>query len=83
MTGLTAAQVADRTGRHPVTVRRALATGDLHGHQPVRDGHPVPGSRWWIADAAADAWVRGADQHTQRAACGCPTLRALPTRRAS
>lgn len=59
---LTTAQVADLTQRHPVTVRKALEGGVLHGHQVKRRG------RWSVARAAVDAWLTGGDG---RAACGC------------
>lgn len=50
---LTVAQVADLTQRHPVTVRRALESGELHGHQRVKGG------RWTIAISCATAWALG------------------------
>lgn len=77
MTWLTTAEVAARTGRHTVTVRRAAADGSLHSHQPLRGGRPVPGSRRRFAAAAVDAWVQGLDDRTQRQACGCAALRAV------
>ncbi len=66
---LTPQQIAQRTRRHIVTVRRALNRGELHGHQTTRGG------RWQIDPAAADAWVRGRD--SKDACCG----RVVPLRR--
>lgn len=73
----TSAQVAERIHRDPCTVRRAAEAGELHGHQRMRNGHPVPGSRWTFAAAAVDAFVQGLDDRAQREACGCARLRAL------
>lgn len=50
---LTPADVARIFRRHPVTVRNALAAGELHGSQRVKGG------RWLIAEACADAWAEG------------------------
>lgn len=44
-------QAGDHAGRHPVTVRRALEAGELHG------GQPKPGGRWRIHRDCLDAWV--------------------------
>lgn len=46
-------QAAEHTGRHPVTVRRALEAGELHG------GQPKPGARWRIHRDCLDAWAFG------------------------
>lgn len=81
MEWLTTAQVAARTHRHVETVRAAVAIGDLHGHQAKRGGKSVRGSRWTIADGAADAWVQGLDVPAQERACGCAGLRAVPAGR--
>lgn len=61
---LTPAQVAERRGgrTHVVTVRKALESGELHGHQRKRGG------RWLVAASAVDAWVQGLDG---AAVCGC------------
>lgn len=83
MEWLTTAQVAARTHRHIETVRSAVAVGDLHGHQAKRGGKSVRGSRWTIADHAADAWVQGHDIDAQQRACGCAGLRAVPAGRAA
>ena len=77
MAWLTTNQTAERIHRDPSTVRRAAEQGDLHGHQPMRNGHPVPGSRWTFAEAAVDAFVQGHDMRTQQQACGCAALRAV------
>lgn len=50
---LSTAQVAERTGRHPVTVRRALEADELHGGQPKARGS------WRVHRDCADAWALG------------------------
>jgi hypothetical protein len=50
---LTVAEVAAATRRHPVTIRRALEAGTLHGHQRVTGG------RWAVKAECADAWADG------------------------
>jgi len=71
---LTPAQVAARmreggSKTHVVTVRKALESGELHGHQRVHRG------RWAVPAAAVDAWIKGMDG---AAACGCrPKLRRI------
>lgn len=50
---LTTAETAERTTRHPVTVRRALEAGELHG------GQRKPGASWRIHVDCADAWALG------------------------
>lgn len=52
---LTTEQAAERAGRHPVTVRRALEAGALHG------GQSKAGGRWRIHVDCLDAWVLGTD----------------------
>jgi excisionase family DNA binding protein len=47
------AQAAEHSGRHPVTVRRALESGQLHG------GQPKAGGRWRIHRDCLDAWLLG------------------------
>lgn len=69
---LTTAEAAELAKRHPVTVSKALATGELHGHQTVRRG------RWGVKSAAVDAWILGRDGI---AACGCDKLKQLRTAR--
>lgn len=49
----TTAQAADHADRHPVTVRRALESGELHG------GQQKAGSRWRIHRHCLDAWLLG------------------------
>lgn len=73
----TAAEVARKVNRDPCTVRRAAVAGDLHGHQPMRGGLPVAGSRWSFAADAVDAWVQGHDPEAQRVKCGCALLRPV------
>jgi hypothetical protein len=48
---LTVAEVAAATRRHPVTVRRALEAGVLHGAQAVKGG------RWSVQPECVEAWV--------------------------
>ncbi|MFD5864411.1 hypothetical protein ACFWGP_05635 [Agromyces sp. NPDC127015] len=45
--------VGELVDRHPVTVRRALESGDMHGFQRK------PRSPWRIDPACARAWVEG------------------------
>lgn len=59
--------VADYTGHHRSTVRVALESGELHGHQRRYRG------RWNLHIDAVDAWMRGEDG---TAACGCSQLGA-------
>ncbi|MFI9817597.1 excisionase family DNA-binding protein [Saccharothrix variisporea] len=66
---LTVDLVAQRVNRHKVTVRRALESGEMHGHQTGRGG------RWSVAAAAIDAWVQGIDGVD---ACGCAKARGVP-----
>lgn len=51
ITRLTAPEVAEATRRHPVTVRRALEAGELHGTQSGKGG------RWTIREDCAEAWA--------------------------
>lgn len=67
---LTARQVADAIGAHPVTVRRLLEDGRMHGHKPTR--------QWRIHPDVPDLWVTGGDT---RQPCGC--ARVTPLRRRS
>jgi hypothetical protein len=70
--------VATRVGRATSTIRAAAESGLLHGHQGMRDGRPVRGSRWSFAPTAVDAWVQGLDTRAQTEACGCARhLRAV------
>jgi hypothetical protein len=50
---LTVAEVAEATRRHPVTVRRALEAGELHGTQSTKGG------RWTVREDCAEAWADG------------------------
>lgn len=52
---LTTAQAAERAGRHPTTVRKALEAGELHGGQSKTRG------RWRVHRACVDAWALGED----------------------
>jgi hypothetical protein len=48
---ITAPDAAVESNRHPVTVRKALEAGELHGFQRVARG------RWSIRSECLDAWV--------------------------
>lgn len=48
---LTVTEVAEATRRHPVTIRRALEAGHLHGAQ--RSVHGT----WMILEECAEAWA--------------------------
>ncbi|WP_371130839.1 helix-turn-helix domain-containing protein [Arthrobacter sp. SDTb3-6] len=50
---LTTAEAAVVARRHPVTVRRALEGGELHGQQSKAGG------RWLIRAECLDAWMDG------------------------
>lgn len=50
---LTTAEAAALSRRHPVTVRRALEDGKLHGAQSMAGG------RWLIREECLDAWIDG------------------------
>lgn len=50
---LSTGQAASRTGRHEVTVRKALEAGDLHGGQAKSRG------RWRTHRDCVDAWALG------------------------
>lgn len=71
MTWLTSVAVADRAQRDPSTVRLAAVTGQLHGHQSMRDGRPIRKGKWLFHAAAVDAWLHGHDIRAQATACGC------------
>lgn len=68
MRWLTPAQIAAETPRSSRTVYRALACGELHGHQ--RNAH----SRWIIQDGAVQTWLFGGNLLAQKRACGCLAL---------
>ena len=71
---LTTAEVADRKRCSVTSVFRAAVHGDLHGHQAVRDGRSVAGSRWTFAVPAVDAWIGGQGERAQIEACGCTSF---------
>ena len=48
---LTAPEAASATGKHPVTVRKALEADELHGFQSGKGG------RWSIKPDCLEAWV--------------------------
>lgn len=57
---LNTAQAADHAGCHPVTVRKALEAGELHGAQRTTAG------RWRIHVDCLDAWCGGEQCEHQR-----------------
>ena len=58
---MTPAEAGVHARRHPDTVRRALAAGDLHGVQRV------PGGRWLLDPGCVDAWAAGVPcEHRRR-----------------
>lgn len=63
---LTPDEVAAATARHVVTVRAALRSGELHGHQRARRGP------WTVNRDSVEAWRRGMNG---TAACGCARLK--------
>lgn len=50
---LTTIEAAREVRRHPVTVRKALESGELHGAQPR------PRGRWVIERECLEAWAHG------------------------
>lgn len=72
---LTVPGAAARAHRHPVTLRRVLESGELHGHQRRRGG------RWQIHVASLDAWVQG--ERNTFSPCGCSETARRRARRAS
>ncbi len=62
---LSVAAAAHRRGCSTRTVRIALETGELHGHQPCFRG------RWTIRTESVDAWIRG---ESSASACGCSEI---------
>lgn len=50
---MSTAEVAEVTKHHPVTVRRALEGGTLHGTQSKKGG------RWIVRVSCAEAWADG------------------------
>lgn len=67
---LTVAEVAEATRRHPVTVRRALEAGELHGSQSGRGG------RWTVREDCAEAWA-------ERRPCEHQPSKVTPIRRSA
>lgn len=68
--------VAAYTHRTVYAVRRSAVSGELHGHQPLRDGKPLRKGKWTFHVAAVDAWLRGQDVRAQAIACGCVAVGA-------
>ncbi len=59
---LTAPEAAEASRRHPVTIRKALEDGRLHGTQQGKGG------RWTIRVSCLDAWLDGVPCTHQRPA---------------
>ncbi len=70
---LTTVEAAARARRHPVTIRKALESGELHGSQRGAGG------RWAIRPECVDAFVEGRPCHHQASRS---TVRQLRGRRA-
>lgn len=58
---LTVPEAAAEGRKHPVTVRRALESGELHGSQRVKGG------RWTVEAPCLAAWLAGAECEHRRA----------------
>lgn len=56
---LTVAESATVAGRHPVTIRRDLEAGVLHGTQRMKGG------RWIVRESCLDAYLDGTRCHHQ------------------
>ncbi|XBH21587.1 hypothetical protein V5R04_15485 [Jonesiaceae bacterium BS-20] len=56
------AQAAKAASRAPITIYRALESGDLHGAQRKARG------AWWIRQDCLDAWLDGEQCEHQLAA---------------
>ncbi|WP_194521943.1 helix-turn-helix domain-containing protein [Cellulosimicrobium sp. JZ28] len=69
---LTVAEAAEEGRKHPITVRRALESGELHGSQRVKGG------RWTIEESCLSAWLAGETCEHQRATA---TSTVVPFRR--
>lgn len=70
---LTVAEAAAIAGRHPVTIRKDLEAGILHGTQRVKGG------RWIIRESCLDTYLDGTPcPHENRPA----TIVSLDARRA-
>lgn len=57
----TTEQAAEYSGRHVVTIRKALESGELHGGQRKKHG------RWSLRVECLDAWCDGKPCHHQEA----------------
>lgn len=75
--------VAEHAQRTVYAVRRAAYAGELHGHQPLRNGKPLRKGKWTFNVAAVDAWLRGQDVRAQAIACGCVAIGARHRRSTS
>ena len=69
---LTVAEAAAEGRKHPITVRRALEAGELHGSQRVKGG------RWTVEEPCLSAWLAGEECEHQRTAA---TSTVVPFRR--
>ena len=67
---LNVADAAEYAGKHPVTLRRALEAGDLHGAQRTVRG------RWSVLTECLDAWLAGETCTHQRTTTARPARAA-------
>ena len=67
-------QAAVLAKRSVVTIRRAVASGELHSHQPR------PRAKRHLAQASVEAWMLGLGEKAPASECGCVHLQ-LVTRR--
>lgn len=79
-TWLTTAAAAERACRSVSTVNLAATSGELHGHQSMRNGRPIRKGKWLFNVAAVDAWLHGLDARAQATACGCVAVGATRRR---
>lgn len=70
MTWVTPAEAAGVAHRHVNTIRKALESGELHGHQRGRRG------RWLVWDGSINPWVTGATG-TRECACAATNTRSV------
>lgn len=59
MSRLTIADAAKEKGCSQITIRRAIASNDLHASQRTRGGEPLKGAHWKVESECLDAWDNG------------------------
>lgn len=73
---LTVPEAAAASRRHPITVRRALEAGRLHGTQHVAGG------RWTVRADCLEAWCDGLPcEHQAAAAAAEASATVIPMQR--